>query len=60
MWNTVGTCLLSSWLFAGISLKLSGEEVVLLGHVSAVSRWCDVLLMETVQELLESLEMRRV
>ena len=53
MWNTVSTCLLSSRLFAGVSLKLSGGEDLLLGYVSVVRCWCSMLLLATVQVLLK-------
>ena len=44
-------------MFAGVGLKLSGEEAMLLGYVSVVSCWSNVLLKETVQVLLEIVDM---
>ena len=40
--------LLSSCLFAGVGLNLSGGEAVLLGYVSVVSCWCEFLMFMKV------------
>ena len=53
VWNTVGTCLLSNRLYAGVGLKISGGEALLLGYVSVVRCWFSMLLMATVQVLLK-------
>ena len=53
VWNTVHTCLLSSRLVAGVGLKISGGEALLLGYVSVVRCWFSMLLLATVQAWLK-------
>ena len=43
----------SNRLYAGVGLKISGGEALLLGYVSVARCWFGMLLMATVQVLLK-------